>query len=476
MALTKVSRGLLSTSIVDNGNATAITIDSSENVGIGTSAIMQDFGGGRTTLALKGAGSTDYSTLQLGNYGTSSNGQIHGLINFYDGTTSVSRIQSVRASNTSDAHLAFYTAPSSGGITERMRIDSSGNVGIGISSSLEKFTVANTSSGIVGRFTNNTNQTLDLGVISGSGAAGGVYYNSANSGYHAFQTGGTERMRIDSSGDLNIVNTGQASLNYTTDGSLDYARITGGKSGSGAGDLRFFTYSGGIAERMRIDSSGNLLVGKTASSFGTDGVEIKNDQIWSTNTSSDCISLNRKTSDGAIATFYKDGSSVGSIGTVSGDLTIYSTASGHKGLRFGEGYLIPTDNTGGLTDATADLGLSSYRFKDIYRSGSTYQSSDRTLKQDIRNLTDAERNVAVACKGLLKAFRFIDAVEKDGDDACIHFGVIAQELAEAFAAEGLDANDYQVYKSATTTDEDGNEQTRLNVCYENLLAFIISAI
>jgi hypothetical protein len=103
-------------------------------VGVGTSAIMQDFGSGRTTLALKGTGTADYSTLQLGNYGTSSNGQIHGLVNFYDGTTSVSRIQSVRVSNTSDAHLAFYTAPSSGGITERMRIDSSGNLLVGTSS------------------------------------------------------------------------------------------------------------------------------------------------------------------------------------------------------------------------------------------------------------------------------------------------------------------------------------------------------
>jgi hypothetical protein len=36
MALTQVSRGLLSTSIVDNGNDTAITIDSSENVLVGT--------------------------------------------------------------------------------------------------------------------------------------------------------------------------------------------------------------------------------------------------------------------------------------------------------------------------------------------------------------------------------------------------------------------------------------------------------
>jgi hypothetical protein len=103
-------------------------LTSDGDLGIGTSAIMQDFGGGRTTLALKGTGTADYSTLQLGNYGTSSNGQIHGLINFYDGTTSVSRIQSVRASNTSDAHLAFYTAPSSGGITERMRILSTGGI------------------------------------------------------------------------------------------------------------------------------------------------------------------------------------------------------------------------------------------------------------------------------------------------------------------------------------------------------------
>ena len=52
------------------------------------------------------------------------------------------------------------------------------------------------------------------------------------------------------------------------------------------------------ATKATIDSSGNLLVGKTGTSFSTDGVEIKNDQIWSTNTSSDCISLNRKTTTG----------------------------------------------------------------------------------------------------------------------------------------------------------------------------------
>jgi hypothetical protein len=77
-----------------------------------------------------------------------------------------------------------------------MAFDGDGKVGIGITSLSEKFTVVNSSSGIVGRFTNNTNQTLDLGVISGSGVAGGVYYNNANSGYHAFQSGGTEIARL----------------------------------------------------------------------------------------------------------------------------------------------------------------------------------------------------------------------------------------------------------------------------------------
>ena len=56
MALTKVSRGLLSTGIVDNSNATAITIDSSENV---------TFVGGVTTtgLAINGGGSNIQATL-----------------------------------------------------------------------------------------------------------------------------------------------------------------------------------------------------------------------------------------------------------------------------------------------------------------------------------------------------------------------------------------------------------------------------
>ena len=103
----------------------------------------------------------------------------------------------------------------------------------------------------------HTGNTVELQSYASStvGAVG-----TATSHPLLFTTGDAERLRIDTSGDLNIVNTGQASLNYTTDGSLDYARITGGKYGSGVGDLRFFTYSGGIGERMRIEADGNTHV------------------------------------------------------------------------------------------------------------------------------------------------------------------------------------------------------------------------
>jgi len=179
---------------------------------------------------------------------------------------------------TKSADNADYIKFSTGGsATERMRIDFSGRVGIGIINPTEKFTVVNSSSGIVGRFTNNTNQTLDLGVISGSGAAGGVYYNNANSGYHAFQVGGTERMRITSAGILQIAGGGNDNV-----GELNF-----GNTAQNANRLQIryqssawilktvdtepLLFGTANTERMRIDnsaSSGYLQMG----AFGVTGL------------------------------------------------------------------------------------------------------------------------------------------------------------------------------------------------------------
>ena len=159
--------------------------------------------------------------------------------------------------------------------------------------------------------------------------------------------------------------------------------------------------------------------------------------------------------------------------------SLYIT-KGTVGLKFYQfstsNHISPCQALGANRDATIDLGSYSSRFKNVYRSGSTYTSSDRNKKQDIRDLTDAEARVAVAAKGFLKAFRYIDTVEAEGDDANIHFGIMAQDLKAAFEAEGLNANNYQVLETITHTNESGVEETTYAVCYENLLAFIIAAI
>ena len=151
----------------------------------------------------------------------------------------------------------------------------------------------------------------------------------------------------------------------------------------------------------------------------------------------------------------------------------------------------PCDGIGDFEDNVVDLGSSSARFDDIYATNSTIQTSDKNEKQDIAELSDAERRVAVAAKGLLRKFRWVDAVAEKGDSARIHFGIIAQDLEAAFTAEGLDAGKYAMFISTTWWEHEGEiyeeqahvpegvtatEVTRRGVRYPELLAFIIASL
>ena len=116
---------------------------------------------------------------------------------------------------------------------------------------------------------------------------------------------------------------------------------------------------------------------------------------------------------------------------------------------------MPCRGDGSSVDNVIDLGSSSTRFDDIYATNGTIQTSDRNLKQDIQELSDAEKRVATACKGLLRRYKYNSAVEEKGNNARYHFGIIAQDLQNAFANEGLDAGDYGMFISDTYTDNEG---------------------
>ena len=83
-----------------------------------------------------------------------------------------------------------------------------------------------------------------------------------------------------------------------------------------------------FAESARIDSSGNILVGKTSTSYANEGIALRadNNGVMSTVTNNFSFVANRLSSDGTLMLFAKDTSTVGSISTASGT-TSYNTTS-----------------------------------------------------------------------------------------------------------------------------------------------------
>ena len=188
------------------------------------------------------------------------------------------------------------------------------------------------------------------------------------------------------------------------------------------GLISFYTSDAGstLDERMRIDSSGNVLVGKTSSAFNTAGVQLQsNGELYATRDGGTVVSINRKTSHGAIVNFAKDGSTVGSISSEFSDLAIYSTASGHHGIRMHSVGILPTDNDGELEDNTTDLGSSTYRFKDLYLSGGAYIGGTGSANK----LDDYEEGTwTPACGATLSTA--VGHYTKIGNQVTVHYHIV----------------------------------------------------
>ncbi len=200
------------------------------------------------------------------------------------------------------------------------------------------------------------------------------------------------------------------------------------------------------------------------------------------------LRANRSNETGAAIAIHTGGTQKGTLGTQSSN-DIYIGCDRGGGLRITDQELAPSNASGSLRDDAVDLGHPSGRFDDVRATNGTIQTSDKNDKQDIEELTDAEKRVAVVAKGLMRKFRWKSAVTKKGDDARTHFGIIAQDLQDAFTAEKLDITKYamfcsdtwwekdgEVYKVESDAPSDATKKTRLGVRYSELLAFIISAI
>jgi hypothetical protein len=188
-----------------------------------------------------------------------------------------------------------------------------------------------------------------------------------------FRTDATERMAITSAGDTEF------------SGRIKNTRGNHQAQLYGTGDnvvLRHDSNSSGLLALSRagsldvvLDASGNLMVGKTASSAATAGHEFKADgAAWHTADSTFPLFLNRETDDGELIRFRKDNSNVGMISTVAGRLGI---GTGDAGLFFDDdnnriGPVTLASGTPVDSDGVLDLGYASARYKDLYLSGGAY--------------------------------------------------------------------------------------------------------
>jgi hypothetical protein len=121
---------------------------------------------------------------------------------------------------------------------------------------------------------------------------------------------------------------------------------------------------------ITIDSSENVLVGKTALNNDDTGVWIHpNGTSWFTSDGAYPIGINRKSSDGQVLVFTKDQATAGQINSLSGRMGI---GSGDTGIFFDStrDCISPFTMSGndGRTDAI-DLGRSNVQFKDLHLSG-----------------------------------------------------------------------------------------------------------
>lgn len=135
-----------------------------------------------------------------------------------------------------------------------------------------------------------------------------------------------------------------------------------------------------------------------------------------------------------------------------------------------------------VDDNVIDLGTGSRKWKNIYASTGTINTSDERAKQNI--VDPSEALMRAWGKVNFKVFQFKDAVEKKGADARLHVGVIAQQVIDAFASEGLDATRYgllcydkwedeyedvEVIDQVEVADEEGNIVTPAKTHIEHRL-------
>jgi hypothetical protein len=407
-----------------NPDATPFVVDASGNVGIGTSSPNGKFGVSDGTVQIitapYGAGLTGY----FGTY-----------------TNSV---------------LAFITNN-----TERARIDASGNVGIGTSSPAGKLDILTGT--YRGYFDDASGSLFRLNGVNAANSAYGPM--SLNGSILIFQTGASERARIDSSGNVGIGTSSPGALLHINGGtSTDQLRLYQGagfgyKIGRSTSDgfLYFYgeqsggngyVFSGANGERMRIDTSGNVGIG---TGLPTSTLDVIGWSQFTTNAAAGAgIRVRTPGGSGSPALIqFTDNPVTAQWGYISSPASnVLAFGGNSEYARFGSSGVLLVGTTTGLAGHTFQnsSGASTYRPTTTTGFGVHHFYSDvsgtSTLKAYVQadgtyiNASDEKlKTNIVKARSYLNDLMRIEIVNytwKGGEDNEKKLGVIAQQVESVF--------------------------------------------
>jgi len=278
---------------------------------------------------------------------------VGGIASHAAGSAAAPTITATGDTNTGIFFPAADTIAFAEGGTEVARFDSSGNLGIGTSSPAQKLEVAGNallSNNQYLGIKDSTGAAVGFPIYTGSNDAIFGYLASGSTGIstYQFRTGNNvERMRIDSSGNVGIGTSSPTNKLHVSSSSFETIKLQGTSTVSGINFVNSASSNGYIyydngpnmlfytngSERARIDSSGNLLVGRTTtanfSSSTTAGFTWQGTVATISTANTDALALQRSGSDGAIVVFFRQNSNVGNI-SVTGSATAYNTSSDYR--------------------------------------------------------------------------------------------------------------------------------------------------
>ena len=326
--------GLLSDSanlVWDNTNA---------RLGIGTSSPSYP-------LSVAKAGNSSIVLAQLRNSDAGSSAATSFAFG-NDTSAEAARIVYGSSTNSTIPNTLFITNDLAGSIilrtdgTERMRITSAGDVGIGTSSPSAILHTSISGSGEVGRFATTTDNTPYISIYSNGSIRAKLRASSAETGLLSqgatpllFGTNDTERMQIDSSGNVGIntttISSGSGADRFLVIAGSASAAVPALILAPNLGNKHEITSYNGLfriynssTAQMTLDNSGNLLVGKTVNDTTTNGCNISAAGRGSFSSNGQAVGdYNRTGDDGTLVNFLQDGTIEGTI-SVSGTTVSYN--------------------------------------------------------------------------------------------------------------------------------------------------------